>query len=48
MTMFKIFNVADLHKHHPTEQLYPDCNSRTSSFEERETDVKDQDMSKTD
>lgn len=39
MSMSKRFNVADLHKFYPTEQLYPNYNSRTSSFDEEETDV---------
>ena len=43
MTMFKIFNVADLYEYHPTEQLYLDYNLMTSSFEEGGTDVGDQD-----
>ena len=44
MTMSKTFNVADLHEYYPTEQLYPDDNSGTSSFEEGETDTGDQDV----
>jgi len=43
MTMSKTFNVVDLHIYYLIEQLYSDSNSRTSSFEERETDVEDQD-----
>ena len=38
----KIFNVTDFYEHYPTEQLYPDYNSRTSSFEEGGTDVGNQ------
>jgi len=34
MTMFKIFNVTDLYEYYPTKKLYPDDNSRMSSFEE--------------
>ena len=36
MTMSKTFNVADLHEYYLTEQLYPNNNSRTSSFEKRD------------
>jgi len=43
MAMSKIFNVADLHEYYPTKKLYPDDNSRMSSFEEGGTDVGDQD-----
>jgi len=39
MAMFKIFNVADRYEYHSTKQLYPNYNSRMSSFEERGTDV---------
>ena len=46
MVMFKTFNMTDLYEYHPTEQLYLDYNSRTSSFEERGTDVRDQGRSK--
>ena len=42
MTLSKMFNVADLYEHHPTEQLYPGYNLRTSFFLERGTDVGDQ------
>ena len=34
IAMFKIFNVVDLYENHPTEQLYPDYNLRTSSKRE--------------
>ena len=43
MAISKTFNVTDLHVYYPTEQLYPDASSRTSSFEEGGTDVEDQD-----
>jgi len=43
MTLSKTFNMADLYEHHPTEQLYPYYNSRTSSFEERGIDIGNQD-----
>ena len=42
ITMSKKFNEADLHEYSPTKKLYPDDNSRTSSFKEGGTDV-DQD-----
>ena len=42
MAMSKIFNMADLYEYHPIEQLYPDFNSRMSSFEEGDIDVGDQ------
>jgi len=38
--------VSDLYEYHPTEQIYPDYNSRKISFEEGETDVKDQSKNK--
>ena len=41
MVMSKIFSVADLYDYHPTKQLHPDWDSRTSSFEEGGTDVGD-------
>jgi len=34
--------MAEIYEHHPTKQLYPDYNLRTSSFEERGNDVGDQ------
>ena len=43
MAVSKMFNVVDLHEYYPTNQLYPDNNSRTSSFEDGGTDVGDQD-----
>jgi len=46
MKMSKIFSVANLYEYHPTKQLYSNYNSRTSSFEERGTDVGDQGRSK--
>jgi len=33
MTMSKTFNVTDLHKYHPIEQLYHDYNSMMNSLE---------------
>ena len=42
MAISKTLNVADLHEYYPTKKLYPDDNLRTSSFEERGTDVGDQ------
>jgi len=38
----KTFNM-ELHEYYPIEQLYPDDNSRTSSFEEGRADAGDQD-----
>jgi len=32
MAMSKMFNVADLHEYYPTNELYPDDNSRMSFF----------------
>jgi len=43
MAMSKMFNVTDLHEYYPTQKLYPDNKSRTSSFKEKGTDVGDQD-----
>ena len=43
MAVSKTFNVADLHEYYPINQLYPDHNSKTSSFEEGGTDIGDQD-----
>ena len=34
MTMSKTLKVTYLYEYHSTEQLYPDYNLRTSSFEE--------------
>ena len=42
MAMSKTFNVPDLHEYYPTEQLYPNNNSRTSSLK-RGTNVGVQD-----
>ena len=42
IAMSKTFNMANLYDYHPTKQLYPDYNSRTSYFEEEGTDVVDQ------
>ena len=42
MTMSKTFKIADLYSYYPTKQLYPNYNSRSSSFEEGGTDVGDQ------
>jgi len=42
MTMSKTFSVADLYDYFPTKQLYPDYNSKTSSFKEGRADVGDQ------
>ena len=44
MTITKMFNVADLHEYYPIKKVYPDDNSRTSSFEEGGTDAGDQDQ----
>ena len=41
MVMSKTFNVVNLYNYRPTKQLYPDDNSRTSSFEKGGTDVGD-------
>ena len=41
MAISKTLNVTDLHEYYPTKKLYPDDNLRTSSFEERGTDVGD-------
>jgi len=41
MAMSKTFNVTDLYACHPAKQLYPEYNSRASSFKEGETDVRD-------
>ena len=46
MTMSKTFNVADICEYHPTKQLYSYYNSRTSSFEEGATDIRDKGRSK--
>jgi len=35
--------VADLYENYPTEQMYPNGNSKTSSFEEGGIDTGDQD-----
>ena len=42
MAMSRTFNVADLCKCHPTEQLFQDYNSRMSSLKEGGTIVEDQ------
>ena len=42
MTMSKTFKIADLYSYYPTKQLYPNYNSRSSSFEEGGTDVGNQ------
>ena len=34
MALSKTFNVADLYEYYPTEQLYQDYNSMTSSLKE--------------
>ena len=41
IAMSKTFNVPDLYAFHSTQQLYPENNSRTSSFEERGTNIWD-------
>jgi len=43
MALSKTFYMADLHEYYPTKKLYPNDNSRTSSFEEGRIDVGDQD-----
>jgi len=47
MAMAKTFNVVDLYDYHPTKQLYPDDNSKMSSFEEVGIDVRDQEQQQT-
>ena len=42
MTVSKTFSVTDLYAYHPSKKLYPEYNSRASSFEEGGTDVEDQ------
>ena len=41
MAMSKTFNVVDLYAYYPTKQLYPEYNSRASSFKEGGTDAGD-------